>query len=261
MLVLIVTVAVLGVVVGSLLNVVVFGVSRGMSLRHPRSRCPCCAQTVRHRVPVVGWLILRGRCADSRARISVRYPLVALATALLFVAVAVRLSALQLLPALPAYLYFAAIGIALALIDIDCRRLPNAIVLPSYPIVLVLLTAAAAWQHDWAALVRALIGTAALFGLYVVLAMIYPAGMGFGDVKLGGLIGAVLAYLSYPALLVGALAAFLLAAVAGMVLIISRRGSRKTAIPFGPYMLFGALLAIFAADPIAQSYLRLITGD
>jgi leader peptidase (prepilin peptidase) / N-methyltransferase len=261
--VLIVAVVLLGLAVGSFLNVVVYRVPTGGSLIHPPSHCPCCGHPIRkrHNIPVLGWLMLRGRCADCRASISVRYPLVELVTALLFVAITLRIASLDLLPALPAYLYFAAIGIALTLIDIDCRRLPNVIVLPSYPVVLVLLASAAAWQHDLAALVRALVGTAALFGVYFLLAMVHPAGMGFGDVKLAGVLGAALAYLSYSALVVGAFAAFFIAALVGVVLIVSRRASRKTAIPFGPYMIAGSLLAMFFAEPIAQAYLKMITGD
>jgi leader peptidase (prepilin peptidase)/N-methyltransferase len=185
---------------------------------------------------------------------------VELGTALAFTAIALRLNQLKLLPALPAYLYFAAIGIALALIDLDCHRLPNAIVLPSYPTVLVLLTVASMWQQDWSALLRALIGSVALFSFYFVVAFAYPAGMGFGDVKLAGLIGAILAYLSYPTLLVGAFAGFLLGGLFGVAVIASRRGSGKTALPFGPFMICGALLAIFVATPIADLYSRQLIG-
>lgn len=247
--VLIVAVALLGLAIGSFLNVVVYRVPNGLSLLTPASYCPSCAHPIRnrHNIPVLGWIALKGRCVDCQARISVRYPLVELGTAVLFVAATVRLSAVNRLPALPAYLYFVAIGIALALIDVACRRLPNVIVLPSYPVVLVLLLAATAWQHDWSALLRALIGMAALFGFYFLLAMVNPAGMGFGDVKLAGVLGAVLAYLSYSTLLVGAFAAFLVAAVVGAILIGSRRSTRKTSIPFGPYMIIGAVLAIFGA--------------
>jgi len=133
--VLLVFVALLGLAIGSFLNVVIYRVPRGESLISPPSHCPSCDRPIRnrHNVPVFGWLALRGRCADCQAPISPRYPLVEAATGLVFVAFAARLYSLDLLPALPAYLYFAAIGIALAMIDFDCHRLPNAIVLPSYP--------------------------------------------------------------------------------------------------------------------------------
>ncbi|HZX04955.1 prepilin peptidase, partial [Kribbella sp.] len=127
---------VLGLAVGSFLNVVVYRVPRGESVVSPPSHCPRCSQPVRnrHNVPVAGWVMLRGRCADCRLPINVRYPLVELATGLLFAAVAVRLGSVA---ALPAYLWFVGAGVALALIDLDVRRLPNAIVLPSYPVLAV----------------------------------------------------------------------------------------------------------------------------
>jgi leader peptidase (prepilin peptidase)/N-methyltransferase len=252
----------LGLAIGSFLNVVIYRVPRGESLVRPSSHCPACDQPIRnrHNIPIFGWLILRGRCADCHAPISVRYPLVELVTAVVFVAVAARMSALDLLPALPAYLYFAAIGIALALIDIDCHRLPNAIVLPSFPVVLALLTIAAAWQRDWPSLLRAVESGAVLYAFYFVLAFAYPAGMGFGDVKLAGILGGLLGYLSWSALLIGGFAGFLLGAIVGVAVMASGRGNRKSALPFGPFMIAGTLLAIFATDPIWSWYLDHITG-
>jgi leader peptidase (prepilin peptidase)/N-methyltransferase len=178
-----------------------------------------------------------------------RYPLVEFATGLLFVAVTVRLAQLHLLSALPAYLYLVAIGVVLTLVDLDSRRLPDAIVLPSYPVVAVLLTLSAAWRHDWWSLARAAIGAAALFGFFFALAFAHPAGMGFGDVKLAGVLGGLLAYLSWSTLMLGALGAFVLGSVAGVAVIASRRGNRRTALPFGPFMIASALLAIFVTSP------------
>jgi len=190
-----------------------------------------------------------------RHHTSVRRVLVEVSTALLFVAVTLRLAALDILPAAPAYLWFTAVGVALTVIDIDCKRLPNFLVVPSYPIVFACLTVASAIQSDWPALLRAAIGAVVLFGFYFLLALIYPAGMGFGDVKLAGVIGGVLAYLSYGTLLVGALLAFLVAALVGMVILVTRRGRIGTTIPFGPYMIAAALIAVLAADPLARAYL------
>jgi leader peptidase (prepilin peptidase)/N-methyltransferase len=255
MAVLVVAAAVLGLLVGSFLNVVIHRVPRGESVVRPPSHCPGCGRSIktRHNVPVFGWLVLRGRCAGCGARISVRYPLVELGTAVLFALLALRLDP----PDLPAFLFFGAIGIALALIDVDCRRLPNAIVLPSYPVLIVLLTASAWWRGDWWSLARAGIGGAALFGFYLLLALAYPAGMGFGDVRLAGLLGGILAYLSWPALLIGAFGGFLLGAVAGVVVLATGKGGRKTALPFGPFMIAAALVAVFAAGPLGQAYQRL----
>ncbi|MGW6199558.1 prepilin peptidase [Kribbella sp. NPDC055110] len=238
----------LGLAVGSFLNVVVYRVPRGESVVSPPSHCPRCDSLVRprHNVPVVGWVLLRGRCADCRLPISVRYPLVELATGLLFAAVALRI---DMVAALPAYLWFVGAGVALALIDLDVRRLPNAIVAPSYPILLALLAGAAWWDHDWSALVRAVLGGAALFGFYLLLVLLYPAGMGWGDVKLSGLVGGVLAFLSWNALLIGAFAAFFLGGVVGIGVIAIAGGGRKTALPFGPFMIAGVVLAVFARLP------------
>jgi leader peptidase (prepilin peptidase) / N-methyltransferase len=257
----IVTVALIGLAIGSFLNVVVYRVPVGASVVSPPSSCPSCDQPIRtrHNLPVLGWLILRGRCADCRTRISPRYPLVELATAVAFVAVTLRAISLHELAMLPALLYFTSIGIALSLIDLESHRLPNAIVLPSYPVLAALLGAAAVAQDDRSALLRAVIGGAALFGGYFLLAFSYPAGMGFGDVKLAGLVGAVLAYLSYSALLVGAFGAFLLGGVVGVLVLLRGKGSRKTPLPFGPFMILAALIAVFAAPPLLSAY-RSLTG-
>jgi leader peptidase (prepilin peptidase)/N-methyltransferase len=246
--------ALLGLLIGSFVNVVAYRVPRGESVVSPASRCPSCGHGIRnrHNVPVVGWLLLRGRCVDCGTRISPRYPLVELITAVVFAVVAARLVALGLGSAVPAYLYFAGAGIALALIDVDVHRLPNVIVLPSYPIVAVLLTASAWWQHDWWSLGRAAIGAGALLAFYTVLALIRPDAMGLGDVKLSGIIGAMLAYLSWSALIIGAFLGFLIGAVIGVALIAAGRSGRKTAVPFGPFMIGGALLAVFVAAHVAQ---------
>lgn len=256
---LLVVVAVLGLAIGSFLNVVIYRVPNGLSLIAPASHCPHCDHPIRnrHNVPVLGWLALRGRCADCKAPISVRYPLIEAFTAVAFTLVAWQLQSTDRLAGLPAWLYFTSIAIALAAIDLDCHRLPNAIVLPSYPVLALALTGTAVWQHDYLPLLRAAIGCAALFAAYLGLVLAYPKGMGFGDVKLAGLVGAMLGWLSYPALLVGAMAAFLLGGVAGIAMIASRRGTRKTALPFGPFMLAAVIVALYLAQPILDSYLDL----
>jgi leader peptidase (prepilin peptidase) / N-methyltransferase len=251
---------VVGLAIGSFLNVVIYRVPANESVVHPPSRCPNCGATIRnrHNVPVLGWLVLRGRCFDCSAPISARYPVIELLTGLLFAAMTWRILDLDLAAALPAFLYFTAIGIALTMIDIDHKRLPDKIVLPSWIVIAVLLTVASAVSGDWDALARAGIGAAALFGLYFLLAFIYPAGMGFGDVKLALILGGVLGYLSWRAFAVGAFGGFLLGSVGGIVVLASGRGNRKTAIPFGPYMIAATVVAIFVAHPVAQWYLDLM---
>jgi leader peptidase (prepilin peptidase)/N-methyltransferase len=259
---LLVVVGALGLVVGSFLNVVIHRVPRGESLVRPGSRCPSCGVAVRarHNVPVLSWVALRGHCASCAAPISVRYPLVELTTSLLFVAVTVQLGRLELLEALPAYLFFVAVGIALTAIDLEVRRLPNVIVYPSYLVLAGLLCGASALEGSAEPLLRAGVGALTLFAFYLVLVVAYPGGMGLGDVKLAGVVGAVLGFLSYPALLIGGFAAFLIGGVAGLGLVVLQRASRRSAIPFGPFMVAGALLAIFASAPLAAGYLRLVQG-
>ena len=244
---LLVLVGLLGLAVGSFLNVVIYRVPRGESLVRPGSRCPSCGTPIRprHNVPVVGWLVLRGRCASCGSAISARYPLVEFSTAVLFVLVAWRLWDLSLASAIPAYLYFTAVGLALAVIDLEHRRLPTAIVAPSYPVLAVLLGASAVWRHDGWSFLRAILAGAALFAFFFVVAFIYPAGMGFGDVRLAGLVGGVLGYLSWSALVLGSFGGFLLGAVVGVALIALGRGGRRTAVPFGPFMVAGALVTLF----------------
>jgi len=217
----------------------------------PPSSCPTCGALIRlrHNVPVVGWLVLRGRCYDCRAPISARYPLVEAGTGLLFALTAIRFA--DDLSALPAYLCFAGIGVALALIDLDVRRLPNVIVLPAYPVLALLL----AIDTDPHALLRAGAGAAALFGFYLVVALVAPGAMGFGDVKLAGVIGAMTGYLSWGALLIGAFLGFLFGAVAGVALMAAGRAARKTALPFGPFMILGGLTSVLGAGYLGDYYL------
>ncbi|TDO35716.1 leader peptidase (prepilin peptidase)/N-methyltransferase [Kribbella sp. VKM Ac-2527] len=254
--------AVFGLAIGSFLNVVIHRVPRRLSLSRPPSQCPRCGNPIRprHNIPVLGWLLLRGRCADCGEPISARYPLVEAGTGLLFAALAWRLQQLDLLSALPAYAWFAAAGVALALIDLDLRKLPNAIVLPSYPVLAVLLTVSALVEQEWWPLARAAIGAVVLFAFYLLLVLVVPGGMGWGDVKLSGLIGGVLAYLSWSALVVGAFGGFLLGAVVGVVVMATGQGGRKTALPFGPFMIAAALLAVFVADPVARAWNSLLSS-
>lgn len=260
--ILIVVVALLGLAIGSFLNVVIYRVPAEVSLSHPGSQCPECNHPIRkrHNVPVVGWLVLRGRCADCKKRISVRYPLVELTTAVLFVCMSLQIARLHLLPTLPAYLFFTAIAIALTMIDIDLHRLPSAIVLPAYPVLALALTIAAVISDQPASLVRASICGMALFLLYYVLNFVNPQGMGYGDVRLSGLIGGMLGFLSYSALYVGAFASFLIGGLFGILVIAAGRGTRKSHIPFGPFMLVGALIAVFASTPIAHLYSSFAIG-
>lgn len=262
---------VFGLLIGSFLNVVIWRVPRGESLV-PSSHCPHCDAAIRpwQNVPVISWLALGGRCAGCRGKISARYPLVELGTGVAFALVAAWLVWATGFPtgsgaeiaswwlALAALLWFAGAGIALAAIDLEHRRLPDAIVLPSLGVVTVLLAASAALAGDWLRLGQTLGGGAALFAGYLLIAIVYPAGMGGGDVKLAPLVGVVLGWVGWSAVVVGAFAGFLLGALWGVALMLLRRGGRKTALPFGPFMLLGAWIGIVGGGAVASWYLRLV---
>ena len=252
----------LGLLVGSFLNVVVFRVPAGRSVVRPRSACPTCGATIRARdnVPVLSWLVLRGRCRDCRAPISPRYPAVEALTGLLFAGVVVRFAVAGSQPwAVPAYGYLAAVGVALALIDLEHHRLPDAIVLPSYIVVAVLLALASWGEGDWSALLRAVVSGVALWVLYFLLLLARPSGMGFGDVKLAGVVGGTLGWLGWGSLVVGAFAAFLLGGVVAIVLLLTHRASRRTKIPFGPWMVVGAFVGVAVGEPVWAAYLGLLS--
>jgi len=246
---------VLGLAVGSFLNVVIHRVPLGHSVVSPPSHCPGCDAPIRPRdnVPVLGWLLLRGRCRDCGQPISARYPLVEGLTAALFVVVSVSIGAHA---ELPAFLYLAGVGVALAAIDLDTKRLPNALTLPSYAVGLVLLGAAALVQGELPPFVRAVEGMAALYAFYFVLCYgTAGKGMGFGDVKLAGVLGLYLGWLGWSQLLVGSFAAFALGAVVSIGLVVGAGAGRKTRVPFGPFLVAGALLAVVAGAPIARTWL------
>ena len=245
-----------GLLIGSFLNVVIWRVPRRESVVSPPSACPACGTPIRPRdnVPVAGWLLLKGKCRDCAELISKRYPLVELGTAILFAVLALRFG---LDAVLPAYLYLGAVGLALALIDIDLKRLPDALTLPSYPGGVVLLGIAALVNHDGHSFVRALICAGIAGGLYFALWFVYPSGMGFGDVKLSGVLGLYLGWLGYGELAVGLFLGFLYGGLFGIGLILFKDGGRKTKVPFGPFMLLGTLTSVLVGSQLVDGYLSL----
>lgn len=261
---------ILGGLIGSFLNVVVHRVPRGESIVSPPSACPACGHRIRwyDNIPVVSWLILRGRCRDCGAPISIRYPLVELAAAAAFVAVAwwrapALVAGIQAGGAAPwaalaetlAWLWLAAASIALTIIDVEVKRLPNPIVYTSIGVVAAFLTLAAALTGDWASLGRAGLAALALGGFYLLVAVVVPGGMGLGDVKLAVLLGLALGWIGWPELAVGALAAFVLGAVFGLALLAVERRGRGVRIPFGPWMLAGAWVGAVVGGPVWAWYL------
>ncbi|MFF0989898.1 prepilin peptidase [Kocuria nitroreducens] len=179
-------------------------------------------------------------------------PLLMTVTAALFILVALFLGASW---QLPAYLFFASVAVVLAVIDLRHHLLPNAVVLPALSIGFVLLTLAAAGENTWDALLRAVLGAVVLFMLYLVLAIISPAGLGMGDVKLAAVLGLFLGYQGWGALFVGALLASVFGALVGLVVLTTRRGGLRSDVPFGPSLLAGALVAVLWGEMLAREYL------
>jgi len=234
-----------GAVIGSFLNVVAHRVPLGESLVSPGSHCPHCDAPVKpyDNVPVVSWLVLRGRCRNCGVPISPRYPLVELLTAIVFAAVvAARGFDDDLVLELP----FVALLIALAAIDLDHRILPNKIVYPmaAYGVIATLLV-------DRGDLAENLIAGAGAFAFLLLAVIAYPRGMGMGDVKLAGAMGLYLGLSIIPALL----AAFLSGSVVGVV-ILAREGAagRKKAVPFGVFLALGGIVGLLAGPELIDAY-------
>jgi leader peptidase (prepilin peptidase)/N-methyltransferase len=248
--------AVFGLVVGSFLTVVTERVPRKESIVAPRSRCPRCGTEIRARdnVPVVSYVLLQGRCRSCGARISPLYPLIELATAGLFAGVGAAFPRL-----LPAAMMAAFVGVlvAVSVIDVRHRVIPNRIVYPSFVAFAVLVVAGAVAGQGLDA-GRAGIGVAAFGGGLLLIALISPRGMGMGDVKLAGVIGLVLGSLGLSYVAVAAAAAVLAGGVGSVAVLVANGGERGRTIPFGPYLALGAVVAAFAAPHLSAAYLRLL---
>jgi leader peptidase (prepilin peptidase)/N-methyltransferase len=234
-----------GLVIGSFLNVVAYRLPRGESIVTPPSHCPGCDTQIRpwDNIPLLSWIFLRGRCRSCQTRISPRYPLVELLTAVLFAALAV---AKGLNDDLVVLLPFAAMLIAVADIDLEHRIVPNKIVVP-----MAVYGVAASAVVRTAMLPELLIAGAAAFTFLLVAALIHPAGMGMGDVKLAGVMGLYLGASIAPALLV----AFLSGSVVGLA-VMARHGAsgRKKGVPFAPFLALGAVVALFAGPELIHLY-------
>ena len=229
---------------GSFLNVVAARVPLRRSVVRPASACMSCGHELAwyDNVPVASWLWLRGRCRTCGTGISARYPAVELATAALVAACFVKFgfSSEAFLAA-----FFCVVLVALSAIDLEHRIVPNRIVVPAAVVVLLAQTALNP-SPEW------LLGALGASGFLFVAALAYPAGMGMGDVKLALLLGAMLGRLVGVGLMVG-----MVAALVPSVFLLARHGSaaRKMGIPFAPFLAFGALVALFAGQPLLDAYL------
>lgn len=241
---------VFGLVVGSFLNVVIHRLPRGESLVLPASKCPSCGARLRwhDNVPLVSYLLLRGRCRSCGVRISARYPVVEAITGVLFGAAAYSFGlSLELVQAL----VLLAVLVALAGIDLERRLLPNIIVGPAVVAGLVLSVVSDPsgwWVYPLSAL--------AVGAFLLVLAVAYPAGMGMGDVKMGGMLGAFLGPQAALAVFAGALAG---AIVGGALMVVGKMG-RRSPLPFGVFLAFGGVVSLFLGTWIWGAYLGVVGG-
>jgi leader peptidase (prepilin peptidase)/N-methyltransferase len=222
-----------GVPAGTVLRGAVFQLSVP-SDAPDQTTCPRCA------APVHPWFVVRCRhCGHHLGTLGALELVTAVVLALL-------LGRFGGQPDMVAFCFLGALGVALAAIDLSVQRLPDRLVLPAYPVMIVLLAIAALAGHNAAALGRALLGGLVLGGTYLVLALLRPGGIGAGDVKLAGLAGLALGWLGWPTLIFGAVLGFLLSGAFSLVLIAARRLTLQSMISFGPFMLAGVLLAALA---------------
>jgi leader peptidase (prepilin peptidase) / N-methyltransferase len=234
---------VLGLAFGSFGNVVIHRVPEGRSVVRPPSACPSCGTPIRpaDNIPVVSWLLLRGRCRHCGTAIAGRYPAVELAGGLLFALVGFWVAAGD--PpdwwALPAMLLFAFVLLVVTVIDAETRRIPNAITYTMTPALAVLLGIAAVGGGQPGRLVGALLGGLGASAFLFLLVLINPRGMGMGDVKYAVFLGLGLGYVGTAAVVVGMFSAFLLGSVVSIALLASGRRTRKDLVPFGPFLSLG----------------------
>jgi leader peptidase (prepilin peptidase) / N-methyltransferase len=245
----------IGLAVGSFLNVVIYRVPRKESVVAPRSACPSCGTSIANRdnIPVLSWLLLGGKCRTCRAGISPRYILVEAFTALLFVGAAFRFGAHW---DLPAFLVVLAGLLALAFTDLEHFLLPIRIVYPVLFMEAALLVLAAATTGQWSRLGVAAATGAVATALFYGIHFLNSKWMGFGDVRLSGVIGLALGWLGAGIALLGFFLGFLLGALVGVALILAKRIDPKSHIPFGVFLALGAFIAVYAGHPLVNFYLR-----
>lgn len=253
--ILIVLCALLGLAVGSFLNVVIYRVPQGLSVVAPRSFCPACGIQIAERdnIPVVSWLLLRGRCRHCGEAISARYPLVELACAGVFAGTAARFGYDWVLPAFLAL--FAGL-LALSVIDVEQMILPRKIVYPLSAIVAALLLMASAATGEWHNLLIGVISGAAWFALFYAMFAVSPKLIGFGDVRLAPVLGLALGWLGWRYVVLGFFAANLIGAVIGIALIATHRMTRQQQIPYGVFLAVGCAIAVFAGPEVLRPFAR-----
>jgi leader peptidase (prepilin peptidase)/N-methyltransferase len=251
--ILIVGCGLLGLAIGSFLNVVIYRVPRDESIVTPRSRCPSCSAPIKEydNVPVFSWIVLGGKCRQCHAPISPRYLVVEITTGLLFAGLGARMGYNW---ALPAFLVFVATLLALACIDLELLILPKKIIYPALVLVTLLLVMASGGTHDWNRLGIGAICAVAWFALFFAMNFASPRILGFGDVRLSPLLGLALGWLGWRYAVLGFFAANLIGLVIGLVLIALKQMKRDQPIPYGIFLAAGAAFAIYAGPEILPHF-------
>ena len=241
--------ALLGLAIGSFLNVVIYRVPLHESIVTPRSACPTCRSPIRERdnIPLISWLVLHGRCRDCHSPISVRYPLVEVGTAALFAAVTARIGFNW---DLPAYLVLFASLLALACIDVERLVLPKLIVYPTLALVAALLLLAAGVTGHWHDLLSAGIYGAGWFVAFFALNLLNPRYLGFGDVRLAPVLGMALGWLGWKYVILGFFAANLFGAVIGVWLIATKKARLDQQVPYGVFLALGTAFAVLVGPDV-----------
>jgi leader peptidase (prepilin peptidase)/N-methyltransferase len=242
-----------GLAIGSFLNVVIYRVPRHESVITPPSACPNCGTQIeaRDNIPVLSWLLLRGRCRHCQARISWQYPAVELLTAGLFAGLAARFGWNW---ALPAYLALFAGLIALSWIDVERLLLPKAIIYPTLLLVAALLIVASAANHDWHSMWVGAVCAAGWWMAFWALNFISPRLLGYGDVRLAPLLGLGLGWLGVRYVILGFFAANVIGAVIGIGLIVAKKVERQQRIPYGVFLALGTAVAVFSGSELLRPF-------
>lgn len=246
----------LGLMVGAFLNVVISRVPDGESVISPRSKCPRCTSEIAHRdlIPIFSWLALRGQCRKCSAPISSRYPIVEIATAIIWVGIAAYSFASDSIGLLPLLLISSAILIALFVIDLDHQRLPDRLTFLMYPVAVVGLAIDGLATGNWP-IIPALAGAGCwLFAIGGIWFLSGGRGMGMGDVKLAPSLGLILGWFGIGPTVVGLMTAWLIGGAVAIGLLAARRARSGTAIPFGPFLIGGFAVGLLFGTSIADAY-------
>lgn len=245
-----------GITIGSFLNVVIYRVPNDESI-NGRSKCPKCGHQIRwyDNIPLFSWLVLRGKCRDCKAPISIRYPLVELVNGLAWLGLGLYFG---LDPILPLFLILASATLALTMIDFDTMTLPNVITYPIFIITGLYFTGLAFYSGNMDSLVSAGLGAAVYFVFFFLMWLLTGGrGLGFGDVKLAPTLGAMIGWFSLYGVGVGIMGAFIFGGIPAGIAMALGIVKRGTQIPFGPMLILGAWIAVFFGESFSQAYLSL----